>query len=110
MERYFVLTENCAIEIGELDLPEMTFEDARNYCLTIGDRWRLPTEEEHNVMYTLHKKAIGKFQYKGYWSSEGFNNREAKFKSYSTGGYYTSKISKSSEDFPKKIVRLVRNI
>ena len=110
MEKYFVLTEDCAIEIDSQDLPEMTFEDARNHSIELGDRWRLPTEEEHNFMYQLHTKAIGKFQFKGYWSSEGYNNREAKYKSYSTGGFYTSKISKSSEDFPKKGVRLVRNI
>jgi len=107
MCKIYILTENLSIEIAANDLEEMTWDEARDYTLIIGDRWRLPTVEELDEMYRLHTKAVGGFQFKNYWSSKGFNNLCASAKSFSSGGY-SEGVSKAAP-LPKYLVRLVRN-
>jgi len=107
MYEIYILTETLSFEIAANDLPEMTWDDARQYTLEVGERWRLPTVEELNEMYRLHLKAVGKFQFKAYWSSKGFNNLHATAKSFSSGSFYEG-VSKAAPA-PKYLVRLVRN-
>lgn len=107
MCKIYILTEKLSFEIAANDLEEMTWDEARNYTLIIGDRWRLPTVEELAEMYRLHTKAVGKFQFKTYWSSKGFNNYCASAKSFTSGGY-SDGVSKSAP-VAKYLVRLVRN-
>ena len=37
------------------------------------NKWRLPTKEELNLMYELHKKGIGSFDSGSYWSSSEYS-------------------------------------
>ena len=55
----YILTENISIEVASEDLPLMTWSEAREQSLIIGNRWRLPEVEELKLMFKLHKKAIG---------------------------------------------------
>lgn len=107
MCKIYILTENLSFEIAANDLQEMTWNEARDYTLVVGERWRLPTVEELDEMYRLHLKAVGGFQFKNYWSSKGFNNLSAFSKSFSTGKY-SEGVAKSAP-VPKYLVRLVRN-
>jgi len=107
MCKIYILTETLSFEISAKDLHEMTWDEARQYTLVVGERWRLPTVEELNEMYRLHLKAVGGFQFKNYWSSKGYNNFSATAKSFSTGGY-SDGVSKSAP-VPQYLVRLVRN-
>lgn len=107
MFKIYILTETLSFEIAATDLQEMTWSQARDYTLVVGERWRLPTVEELDEMYRLHSKAVGGFQFKNYWSSKGFNNLSASAKSFSSGGY-SEGVSKSAP-VPKYLVRLVRN-
>ena len=109
MSKMYVLTPTLAFEIAEKDLPElMEWQEARQYALIIGHRWRLPTKEELDEIYRLHQKAVGGFVFENYWSSEGFNNYSAFAKSFNTGSYHNGVSSKAP--VPKYLVRLVRNI
>lgn len=107
MCKIYILTESLSFEVATNDLQEMTWDEARHYTLTIGERWRLPTVEELDEMYRLHLKAVGGFQFERYWSSKGFNNFNASAKSFSNGGY-SEGVSKLAPE-PKYLVRLIRN-
>ena len=61
------------VKIGDLevmteDLGEMSWEDAKKACADLGDGWRLPTDEELNILYE-NKAKIGGFCGGYYWSS-----------------------------------------
>lgn len=108
MDKIYVLTDELSFEIYPSDLEEMTWNDARNFSINLGERWRLPNKLELDQMYKLHLKAVGNFRFEIYWSSEGFGNANAYAKSFNSGVYSTS-VSKSSP-IPKYLTRLVRNI
>ena len=57
------------LEVAQNDFPkEMTWNEAKKACYALGSRWRLPTKDELNLLYTNRKK-IGGFTYDFYWSS-----------------------------------------
>lgn len=104
---FFILSEDYSFEVAPSDLPEMTFEEARE--LSRNDRWRLPCKEEHELMYRLHQKTIGNFQFTSYWSAEGYSNKNAYTFSYTDGKPFNLSTTQS-KPAPKKHVRLVRTI
>ena len=64
---------SSAIKIGNLevmtqDLGDMTWDDAVKACADLGEGWRLPTNEELNILFE-NKDKIGGFAIKSYWSS-----------------------------------------
>ena len=61
--------ENLTVQAQ--DLPKLNWNDAVKACAALGEGWRLPTQDELNVMYQK-KDAIGGFCQEplaGYWSS-----------------------------------------
>ncbi len=61
-----VITE---LEVYPTNAPtEMTWDEANEYCASLGGGWRLPTKEELNEMY-LNKDEIGEFGENWLWSS-----------------------------------------
>ena len=76
-----VTKENHAkstVKIGDLevmteDLGEMSWEDAKKACADLGDGWRLPTDEELNILYE-NKAKIGGFASGYYWSSTEYDD------------------------------------
>ncbi|RZK09854.1 MAG: hypothetical protein EOO46_12565 [Flavobacterium sp.] len=107
MKGFFILSHDHSFEVAPSDLEEMTFEEARE--LSRNERWRLPYKEEHELMYRLHQKTIGNFQFASYWSAEGYNNKNAFTFSYSNGMSFQLTTTQS-KPAPKKPVRLVRTI
>ena len=67
-----VMTEDLTTE----NLGNMTWDEANIACAKVGDKWRLPTKDELNILYENMDK-IGGFADEEYWSStEGdFYNR-----------------------------------
>ena len=66
------------VKIGDLevmteDLGEMSWEDAKKACAELGDGWRLPTDEELNILYE-NKAKIGGFASGYYWSSTEYDD------------------------------------
>ena len=62
------------IEVAQYDFPEkMNWEDAKKACADLGKGWKLPSQEELNILYQ-NKVAIGGFADDGdaYWSSTEF--------------------------------------
>ena len=66
------------VKIGDLevmteDLGRMDWDDAKKACADLGDRWRLPTKDELNILYQ-NKDKIGGFEVEPggnyYWSSK----------------------------------------
>lgn len=109
INKMYVLTESLSFEIADSELPnKMTFSEALDSAIEIGDRWRLPTIEELNQMHRLHRKAVGNFKNEAYWSSESISNRSFKAINFLTGGQYQGVGIKAPD--PKYWVRLVRNI
>lgn len=57
------------LEIAQHDFSdEMNWDDAKAACADLGDGWRLPTEDELNILY-INKHKIGGFSDGAYWSS-----------------------------------------
>lgn len=65
-QQFYILDD---IEIYDKDLKDLTWDDANNACIELGEGWRLPTKKELSRMYRK-KKAIGGFSNTWYWSSE----------------------------------------
>ena len=56
------------LEVAEFDFTKyMKWPNARRACKALGSGWRLPTEDELNLMYK-NKDKIGGFGPEGYWS------------------------------------------
>ena len=77
------------VKIGDLevmteDLGEMSWEDAKKACADLGDGWRLPTDEELNILYE-NKAKIGGFASGYYWSSTGYGREDAWLQSFING-------------------------
>ena len=56
------------LEVMKEDLGKMKWDEAKKACENLGDGWRLPTEDELNVLYE-NKVEIGGFASDTYWSS-----------------------------------------
>ena len=66
-------------------LGPMTYEDAITACEALGDGWRMPNNEELNVLYE-NKDAIGGFFNYYYWSStEYYISKYGSFTSFKDG-------------------------
>ena len=51
----------------------LSWEDAKKACADLGDGWRLPTDEELNILYE-NKAKIGGFASGYYWSSTEYDD------------------------------------
>ncbi len=109
MNAMFVITDDLTFEVAAEDLPA-TYEwtEAQLACNSLNDRWRLPSFKELQYMYHIHKKAVGNFKLKCYWSSDGINNFNAKCLSFLNGSMATGVGVK--QPAPKYLVRPVRTI
>ena len=59
--------------IAQYDFPNpLSWNDAKNACQFLGKSWRLPTQDELNIM-CRNKNKIGGFSYNGYWTSSELN-------------------------------------
>ncbi len=77
-----IITE---LEVYPTNAPtEMTWDEAHEYCASLGDGWRLPTKEELNEMY-LNKDEIGGFGETWLWSSSQSNSGGAWDQDFSVG-------------------------
>lgn len=109
MNKIYVLSNDLAFEIDEKDLPQkLTWTEALNESLKIGNRWRLPNKEELEEMYKLHRKGIGNFQFDKYWSSDGKSDYTAFSKCFKSGDNYSQ--TNTRPPAPKNLVRLIRSI
>ena len=62
------------IEVAQHDFPnEMTWDEAKKECESLGSGWRLPNEDELNTLYQ-NKDKIGGFASVVYWSSTEHDN------------------------------------
>ena len=80
-------------EVAQHDFPEaMTWDNAKAACAKLGKGWRLPTENELNVMYK-NKKKIGGFASNIYWSSKEYDNTTVLSRDFNTGEDFYNKTS-----------------
>lgn len=62
------------IEVALTDLNgEFSWEEAKAECAKLGKGWRLPTQEELNILYRFQNK-IGGFGQSRYWTSDKLND------------------------------------
>jgi hypothetical protein len=99
------------IEVTKYDFPEeMNWYDAKKACEALGEGWRLPTQDELNILFQNRDKIGGwaftpGFGYRFYWSSMeymgeecyGRPGNECAFKKYfrSGTGIFTYKKDKN---------------
>ena len=88
--------------------------DGNEYLIEKGDilqertgDWRLPDKEELKLMYVnLHKKGLGNFTNKFYWSSSEFDSRYAWCRNFSNGNRY---INDKYNDYQVRVVRVFKS-
>ena len=92
------------LEIMAKDLGQMEWDEVNQKCAELGDKWRLPTKEELNLLY-INKESIGGFDNYEYWSSEqeGAQN-DAWVQFFGNGYQYTN----DEAEIPN--ARLVRDL
>jgi hypothetical protein len=78
----------------------MTFEEANEYCVKLGDGWRLPTKDELIYMFNTTENEFGNY---GCWGE-----RHSIFYSWSVGFKTGNVYLNSSEN--KNYLRPVRNL
>jgi len=60
------------LEVAQNDFPKkMTWYEAKKACYALGSRWRLPTKDELNLLYT-NKNEIGGFAIGDYWTNGNY--------------------------------------
>lgn len=65
------------IEVAQYDFPKkMDWNDAKIFCADLGEGWKLPSQEELNILYQ-NKVAIGGFSNNNYWSSTEASSKGA---------------------------------
>jgi hypothetical protein len=67
------------LQVAENDLEkQMTWDQAKDACMNLGDGWRLPTKSELQLMYNeLHKNGRGDFKIESYWCSTQYDESGA---------------------------------
>ncbi len=81
-----------SLEVAEHDFPrQMTWEEANNACNSLGDGWRLPTEDELILIFQ-NKRDVGAFDDKQWlWSSTEDAYGDVFVQYYSGGQSYLKK-------------------
>ena len=69
------------LEVMTIDLGIMSWVDAKKACADLGDGWRLPTNDELNILFENREKIDdlknGGSENQGYWSSTEFSRGKA---------------------------------
>ena len=78
------------LEIAQYDFPEtMNWGDGKKACEAIGNGWRLPTNNELNLMYE-YKDKIGVFSDSPYWGSAKLDGiKDMQYFHFFKGNKYT---------------------
>lgn len=69
----------------------VTWYEAKELCLTLDDRWRLPTLEELNYMYDLSREGKISLGNYGCWGKM-YNDEWAWSKGFHTGNTYLNPL------------------
>jgi len=78
------------LEIAQKNFPyKMNWEDAKNACVGLRDRWRLPNRYEFDLLNHYQSNTQIGFVFGGYWTSEE-SNGGAWYGSIGSGGTYFS--------------------
>jgi hypothetical protein len=85
---------------------ELSWENAKKACDSLGKGWRLPTQVELNILY-LNKKKIGGFADDVYWSSKEEAGWSGNYTSAWGQDFYTNTKSDGNKTNPN-YVRAVR--
>ena len=56
------------LQVAQFDFRKISWNDANNACVNLGDGWRLPTIDELKILYK-NRESIGNFKWDSYWSS-----------------------------------------
>ena len=91
-------------EVYPTDLGQMTWNEAKEACVNLGDGWRLPTKDELNLIYE-NKDVVGGFANNYYWSSTELDNFDAWIQYF----YYGIQHNFANKGYPS-YVRAVRAI
>lgn len=79
--------------VAQYDFQEqMSWDDAKSACRSLGKGWRLPTKSELNILYK-NKYKIGGFVNSLYWSSSPAVDYDKWWQDFSTGWSYYSLLS-----------------
>ena len=93
-------------EVYSEDAPSiLNWEEAKEYCESLGEGWRLPTKDELNLMYEEHKKGVGSFTEDYYWSSSENDTGHVWFQNFILGNQYSN-----CNEYITNRVRAVRDI
>ena len=71
-------------EVYPTDLGQMTWNEAKEACVNLGDGWRLPTKDELNLIYE-NKDVVGGFANSAYWSSTEYGSYTAWYHDFRNG-------------------------
>jgi len=77
-------TSTLHFEVYPTDLGQMTWYEAKEACVNLGNGWRLPTKYELNLIYE-NKDVVGGFANLYYWSSTELGNGNAWFQNFYNG-------------------------
>ena len=90
------------IEVAQYDFPEvMDWDDAKKACEALGQGWRLPDQDELELLFQKKDK-IGGFAGNFYWSSYEFGRNGAWYQSFGLGS------QRNDDKVEKHYVRAVR--
>lgn len=82
-------SNNLIIQVSEFDLDlKIDWNQAKIKCHELGDGWRLPHENELEMMYKdLFLKGLGNFSESFYWSSSEGEMHDAWGLDFKTGSF-----------------------
>ena len=90
------------LEVAQYDFPEvMDWDDAKKACEALGQGWRLPDQDELELLFQKKDK-IGGFAGNFYWSSYEFGRNGAWYQSFGLGS------QRNDDKVEKHYVRAVR--
>lgn len=94
-----IAVEDDKVVLASIDGGEDTWDEAVQYCNSLGAEWRLPSSEEL-------KKYKSKFVVNDYWTCEQVNDNRARYFSYSYLAAYTVNKSRSFYIQPIAVVNI----
>jgi len=80
----------------------LTWEEAKAYCKSLGDGWRMPTRVELLLMYEA-KEEIGGFATDYYWSSTEDDNDGIAWIQTFNPGYLDFYANKSDSNYVRAV-------